>query len=233
MVDDKEKIDFSNLTEKQRIFCHEYLLNYSFKSAIKESNLSLISKPNKFYVYFLINPLTDRIFYIGKGLGSRYKSHLKNYKKDLETGNFLKASTIQTILSNNKKPIEFIFCKNLSEQNALGLEYTLINNIKFISNIHGGVMSDVQRNIESAKTILNRMVSEEEILLRPIFNVGNMTSLEMYYKSKDLLKSMVDGSYFETIGFSKSKVIGNKTITNERIGINEYVITERIDYVSP
>lgn len=34
----------------------------------------------KHYVYALINPIDDKIFYIGKGSGNRMYNHLKNAK---------------------------------------------------------------------------------------------------------------------------------------------------------
>ncbi len=40
MADDKEKIDFSTLTEKQRIFCHEYVIDWNGARAARVAGYS-------------------------------------------------------------------------------------------------------------------------------------------------------------------------------------------------
>jgi len=45
------------------------------KKEIDSAYLSI--NPSGFYVYFLINPLNNKVFYVGKGIGKRAWQHLK------------------------------------------------------------------------------------------------------------------------------------------------------------
>ena len=67
---------------------------------------------NKFYVYGLINPIDDKLFYIGKGTGYRYKAHL--HTQSLENSS-LKNNKIKSIINSGKEPIYKIFAKDLYE----------------------------------------------------------------------------------------------------------------------
>ncbi len=83
-------------------------------------------KKKEFYVYGLIDPCTNDFFYIGKGKGDRYLSHLKKNKWDF---NFAKLESIQDIVKSGfEVEIEILF-PNLDEETAFDLEKTLIYNI--------------------------------------------------------------------------------------------------------
>ncbi|TDU43487.1 hypothetical protein BXY82_0899 [Gelidibacter sediminis] len=78
---------------------------------------------NEYYVYGLIDPRNDQYFYIGKGKGKRYLSHLKPTKNDL---NFSKLERIQKIKDSNLEvKIEILF-PNLDEDTAFELERIII-----------------------------------------------------------------------------------------------------------
>ncbi|MBI6118348.1 LEM-3-like GIY-YIG domain-containing protein [Salegentibacter maritimus] len=78
---------------------------------------------NRFYVYGLIDPRDDQIFYIGKGTGKRYSSHLKKNRLDFNSG---KIDRIKEIQENGLEvKIEILF-PNLDENTAYELEKVLI-----------------------------------------------------------------------------------------------------------
>lgn len=79
-----------------------------------------------YYVYSLINPLTNLPFYIGKGKGKRYKSHFRE-KSLLYGKNKLKNYYIKKILdSGNKTIVEIVFISNI-EEDCLLKEIELIS----------------------------------------------------------------------------------------------------------
>jgi hypothetical protein len=81
----------------------------------------------EYYVYALIDPRNNEYFYIGKGKGKRYNSHLNEKLKN--TTNIKKFSRIREIESKNLQvKIEILF-PYLTEKNALDLEKIIIYKI--------------------------------------------------------------------------------------------------------
>ena len=121
----------NNLTIKQEAFCQAYIDNndilkveYDFKK----------SYGNLFYVYLLINPINNTIFYIGKGKNKRAEDHLKENKNG-RISNAKKHNIINEILSHGLEPNILIFENNLNEQDAYFIERLLIEKLSyFISN---------------------------------------------------------------------------------------------------
>lgn len=91
-----------------------------------------------YYVYALLNPITDQVFYIGKGIENRVFSHklevLEN-KSNLES---LKDFEIKEILDSNLDIKHLIIRHGLTEKEAFLLEATLIDyhnfNFKKLTN---------------------------------------------------------------------------------------------------
>ncbi|HEY5296564.1 MAG TPA: GIY-YIG nuclease family protein [Verrucomicrobiae bacterium] len=75
---------------------------------------------NKYYVYVYIDPRNDEEFYVGMGSGSRKNAHLFDKKKGLKT------NLISEIRKAGKQPVIRVIARNLSKQNALLVEKTLI-----------------------------------------------------------------------------------------------------------
>ena len=80
-----------------------------------------------YYVYSLTDPRNNQIFYIGKGTGERYNSHLKESKENL--ANSTKSLKIRNILDAGfEVGIDIIF-NNLSEIDAYHLEKVLVSRL--------------------------------------------------------------------------------------------------------
>ena len=79
-----------------------------------------INNLNKYYVYHIINPITDRIFYIGKGTGNRCRQHLTDKKE--YTHNKRLNGYIRNLMENNTQPIIIKIAENIAEDDAYELE---------------------------------------------------------------------------------------------------------------
>ncbi len=78
---------------------------------------------NQYYVYGLIDPRNNEYFYIGKGKGKRYLSHLKPKRLDF---NYAKIDRIKDIQKSGLEvKIEILF-PNLDEDTAFDLEKIII-----------------------------------------------------------------------------------------------------------
>lgn len=77
-------------------------------------------KSSDFYVYVYIDPRDFKPFYYGKGQGSRKDAHLFDH---LEGG---KSALIATIRKEGLEPIVRVLARNLTEEQALIIETTLI-----------------------------------------------------------------------------------------------------------
>ena len=89
---------------------------------------------NGFYVYALVDPRDDKVFYIGKGTGNRVFSH------EFESGKSRKAEKqklqkIQDIEKNGYCVKRLIVNRGLSEAESFAAEATLINLLKFMPDI--------------------------------------------------------------------------------------------------
>lgn len=78
----------------------------------------------KFYVYQIRHPETNKIFYVGKGTGNRYKQHLTD-KKEYASNKRLNGY-IRNLIEYNTPPIIEKVKENLTEESAYELEESLI-----------------------------------------------------------------------------------------------------------
>lgn len=97
-----------------------------------------------YYVYFLINPLDNKIFYVGKGKGNRVFRHAKAAL--IEWQNSDKLDIIRDIINKKQSVKYYILRHGLSENEAFLVESAFIDFLTFedfsfiatISNIVAG-----------------------------------------------------------------------------------------------
>lgn len=88
---------------------------------------------NGYYVYALIDPRTDKVFYIGKGTGDRVFNHEAEQDKNPESEK-RKLKTIREIEKENLNVKKVIINWGLSESEAFAAEASLINYHNLIQN---------------------------------------------------------------------------------------------------
>ncbi len=98
------------------------------KKEIEDSYLSI--NPSGFYVYFIINPINNKVFYVGKGIGKRAWQHLK-----MKGSNLNKINAIKEIYNNGLSPIIKIHSENLIEEDAYNTEMAFIQALNGLTNI--------------------------------------------------------------------------------------------------
>ena len=83
----------------------------------------------KYYVYQYIDPRDNQIIYIGKGKGNRKFFHLNKAKQEVELKegqNKFFINTLRKILKEQLEPKIEVISSNLSEDEALKIEESLI-----------------------------------------------------------------------------------------------------------
>lgn len=90
----------------------------------KEFSLSVIEKLD-YYVYLLIEPITNKVFYVGKGNGNRIFQHLKEAEKSLSK--YEKLDVIREIHNQGNQVRCLIHRHGLTEKEAFEVESSLID----------------------------------------------------------------------------------------------------------
>ena len=126
-----------------------------------------ISADGAFYVYALVDPRNDTVFYIGKGTENRVFSHEKDAEKP-DAQETAKLKTIQEIKNAGKQVTHLIIHWGLEKEAALAAEAALISLMQF--------QSVKLTNIASGHHCIGAMTAEE---------------LEKLYGAKELKQSDV------------------------------------------
>lgn len=108
------------------------LLSPSNTPSIKQFSKIALRQLNGFYVYALIDPRNDQIFYIGKGTGNRVFSHEVESGKSPKSEK-AKLQRIQEIENAGHNVKRLIVNWGLTEAEAFAAEATLINLMNYIS----------------------------------------------------------------------------------------------------
>lgn len=95
----------------------------------------------KYYVYYLINPNTNRVFYVGKGTGIRCKQHLTD-KKEYAFNKRLNGY-IRNLIKNKTPPIIIKIAENLTEKIAYKLEENEIKNYGRVGFEENGILLNI------------------------------------------------------------------------------------------
>jgi hypothetical protein len=157
---------------------------------IKLRKITMDIHSKEFYVYGLLDPDTNEVFYIGKGKGNRAQQHLKE-KKLPGYGNHDKLNKIKNILESKKEVKIIYYIENLSEYAAFILEEILIERIG--RRFYGGTLTNVtdagpkehyklsvrgQDEIEKEKINIDIAISKYPEPMEIIYSVPRFTKEE-------------------------------------------------------
>ena len=137
---------------------------------IKEFSKSVIENIGS-YVYCLIDPIKNEIFYIGKGFGNRVFAHLGEAIKSPKSSD--KLDRIREIREKGKEPIHYIIRHNLTDDEAKKLEGALIdfarlneaNNFNLTNLVRGS--NSNQNGIRTIKDIYHQYGAREITIEEP------------------------------------------------------------------
>jgi len=145
---------------------------------------------NNRYVYELIDPRTNAVFYVGKGVDDRMFEHERNVRNHKHDTNYKKGKIIKEIISSNNKIIYRKVYENLLDEDALIKEEELIN-IHGLSNLTNiaprGYSSDNFTNNPN-KEIIRKKLSDAQKGKTYIEKYGEKRALEILEKKR---KSML------------------------------------------
>jgi hypothetical protein len=165
---------------------------------------STVIEKLEYYVYFLEDPRTDEVFYVGKGFGNRIFHHVSGA---LETGvNSDKLNRIRDIINSGHEVNHYILRHGLKEAVAFELEAAFIDLIgtENLSNLQSGHYSG-DFGLKTPAEIVAMYEAEELSTTEPVllFNINRfyrreMTTWEIYDATR---KSWILGSRREQVKY--------------------------------
>lgn len=140
-----------------------------------KSSLSLTPETTEklgYYVYILRDPRNGKIFYIGKGKGSRIYSHLihEEFAKIGDIKNSKKLKTIRAIKRKKLKVILEILRHGLTEKESLEIEGACIDLFPELTNKVKGHGSN-DRGIMTIEEIKLKYEAEEAVIDDPVIMI--------------------------------------------------------------
>lgn len=117
-----------------------YEVKHDIDSLSKKCSYELTTPPDTYYVYALVNPLNNQIFYIGKG---KYRRHLMHLV-EAQTKNKMteKNQIINEIHGEGLMYISIFLCQGVEEKIAIEIEEDFIR--KYGRTFDGGCLSNIQ-----------------------------------------------------------------------------------------
>ncbi len=210
-----------------------------------QSTLSVLQEDEKkkYYVYCLVDPRDNKIFYVGKGTGNRVFTHEKyalgkinkeelfnkeelnnNDRKYLFSDEHLKVFTIKDIFKEGKEVKRFIINFGLTEKEAFTSEATLINFFKIVKSKaltnkisgYGNIGGTVEKLEEmfGFEPISKDDITADELILA--VKIRNAFSL-----GKDETKDYQNKSDDENL---KSRTLGRWNVAKKNLDKIKYVI---------
>lgn len=181
------------LTPKQALFCKEYMVDFNGTQAAIRAGYSESSDGKKYYVYFLINPETGHIFYVGKGSNKRVYRHVKEAKKGI-VDNVNKYNEIMDLLDRGLKPIEYIFYYTNDENDAFKVEREIIYRFKNygLTNISYGVSDNKELVKMKSENLLRRMIPYG-LWAKNISDYDRTTCINVFGSTHEAYYSIHDG----------------------------------------
>ena len=156
-----------------------------------------------YYVYGLIDPRTNQIFYIGKGTGNRVFEHEKE-SINSPGSEKTKLKTISEIKSLGLSVKKIIINSNLTESEAFAAEAALINAFNYVSdvgltNIVAGHHSAEALSVEDFEKIYGAEELREEDIKHKILVIKinklyrrNMSSDELYDSVRGIWRASME-----------------------------------------
>lgn len=173
----------------------------------KFSEKSLIALGN-FYMYGLIDPRNNQLFYIGKGKDNRVFEHEKESINSIDSDK-LKLKTILEIKNAGLEVKKIIINSNLTEQEAFVAEASLINAFNYISdtrltNIVSGHHSSEALSVEEFEKINGAIPLQENDIKHKILVI----KINQLYQ-----KEMDEHSIYEVVrGIWRASIEKAKTV---------------------
>lgn len=145
------------LPPRQQRFVEEYVLDLNATQAAIRAGMQVLSSsgvPPGYYVYGLVSPVTDKLFYVGKGLGRRWLAHYRE-----ETGSKGNDGKRAEIVLGNREPRCVVLADGLAEPEAFAIEGAFIRALPGLTNLAPGQRSDDERQRDAARAVLLEMES--------------------------------------------------------------------------
>jgi len=167
---------------------------------LQEFPLSVIEKLD-YYVYLLIDPENNQVFYVGKGVGNRIFAHINAALKDETPSD--KLDKIRAIRANGLAVTHIVHRHGLTEKEAFEVEAALIDFIGLsgLTNQVQGYNSDDRGQMTAAEVISKYQAPVAEIT-EPVI----LITVNRYYRrgmSAEMLYEITRGSW--VIGTRRNK----------------------------
>ncbi len=173
-------------------------------------NTAVIEKL-KHYVYYLQDPRTNKVFYVGKGVGNRVFEHIESaYINDSKTE---KLDIIRAIIDSGYKVKHYIVRHALKEEVAFEIEASLIDfiGINNLSNLQAGHYSE-DFGIKTTDEIIGLYDADDLITTEPILLINinrlyhrDITEQELYEATR---MSWVLGERREKVKYAIATYLG-------------------------
>lgn len=146
------ELGFSREHLVSRIFKLGWTVEEAFNTPVKKMNTGKKYEPsdtvyindtsdNSYYVYHLINPITNRIFYVGKGKGLRCKQHLTD--KQNTCHNTRLNGYIRNLVNSGNPPTIVKVLENVNEREAYEIEELQISLYGRVGYESGGILLNI------------------------------------------------------------------------------------------